>query len=272
MVIMIREDRLDDIVSVSAEKDDIVVKIKNGRKALGEQMLEKYLDTGNKKYLDFARVLLSEHELVSTLRDGISKYYNISAYAKTITENFDVLEKFGIEDIIRDNFEHIVVNKKVNADKLVEISKRLKIEDKLKEGLRERLFHMLVFYAEDAIKDTLFFYTFDEFRSIVEKFINSVVDDFVRDFEQTYFIEGVRIGRGYYLEKFNNKIIFLAGIKSIMSRDKISILQNTLMRHLSLIEKMIKNRAKKEHHVNYLKAVVSLLPDSEQKKFIHYFL
>jgi hypothetical protein len=82
--------------------------------------------------------------------------------------------------------------------------------------------------------------------------------------------DNFKIGRGEVFYYIIYILVNLCEMKDKLTEENINKIQKFLLSHN--IEHIINRRIKKDEHLNYIKAILSFLPDEIKGKYVAYFL
>jgi hypothetical protein len=102
----------------------------------------------------------------------------------------------------------------------------------------------------------------------VEELNKRIIDKVLRYFEVEW--ESFKIGRGRIFYEIIDIFKNLYELKDILTEENINKIQKFLLS--KNVERIISRRIKKKEHLDYIKAILSFLPDEIKGKYLVYFL
>jgi hypothetical protein len=102
----------------------------------------------------------------------------------------------------------------------------------------------------------------------VDKLNKEIIDEVLIEMEAVW--DNFKIGRGEVFYYIIYILVNLCEMKDKLTEENINKIQKFLLSHN--IEHIINRRIKKDEHLNYIKAILSFLPDEIKGKYVAYFL
>jgi len=257
------------VEDIKIENGEVWIKIdKETKIELGQKLIEVFLNEGKKELLDKALIILDDKEIGEIVRELTYLEHSAGWLMKGLADNLKLFEKYvpELKERIKENFKYFF--DELSAEEIFEIAQKVNGEENLKCYILDRIKYLR---SIDTLKKEVSFFS-KIYPDIIKKLAEEKVAELLDMLSDGYLLEELNKGRGSYLGSFIRVVILVEQLKDFISDKKAKMLQKALLAHIDLIRKVVKRRSKLEHHYQYLKAMVSLLPDEYKKEFIPYFI
>jgi hypothetical protein len=254
----IKVNKVNNEVKIEIVSDEI-------KKDIAEEYFLDFLNNRNIESLENAITIDKDYVknfIIKVVRRNISKNYIDGDFCFNLLENLDIIEKvfeINIKEYIKNTIKDVELELKPQL--LIKVFEKFEYS---KESIKEIMEKLMVFYN--------WIYYLVELKKLYPQLasliLNEHIDNILKHLE--YYLEDLQIGRGCYFDYAKNFFLELSELKDLLNDKNMKKIQNFLLSND--IESLISRRIENKSHIDYIKAILSFLPDEIKGKYVAYFL